>query len=257
MMCEVSALPQDLDARPFEVRLDQLRTAWVDLAAQQPVLPFEHSHIQSQPVQRVGGLEAEQPATCHHGPTAVALLDVGTDLHRVARLPQRETARPVQPPDGGDGSARAHREDQPVEGEGFADAELHTPPTEIDPRGHGVEPRVDPVLVVPLLGQQVEALHRGAAVHQPGDAHSVVQRVGFTPDDVDLTVGVSAPDEVGGGDSGDAVAEHHHADDGAVVAGRFRAVAVTGFRSHRDSDRAALDPGAAGHPRGFAEAQPP
>ena len=132
MMCEVSALSQDLDARPFEVRLDQLRTAWVDLAAQQPAFPLEHSHAQSKPVQRVGGLEAEQPATCHHSPTAVALLGVGTDLHRVARLSQRETTRACLPPDGGDGSARAHREDQPVEGKGFPGAEMHTPPTEID-----------------------------------------------------------------------------------------------------------------------------
>ena len=100
-------------------------------------------------------------------------------------------------------------------------------------------------------------MHRGPAVHQPGDAHSVVQRVGFTPDDVDLTVGVAASDEVGGGDSGDAVAENHHADNGAVVVGRLRAAAINGFRRHRDSDRAALDPGAAGHPGRFAEAQPP
>ena len=159
------------------MRLHQFRTARVNLATQQPAALFEHRHLQAEQVQRVGGLQAEQPAARNDGSTAVVPLGVRADLHRVTRLAQRETAGPVQATDRGHGCAGAHRQDQAVEGQRVADAELHASPTQIDPGGHRVEPRVHTVVVVPLLGQQVEALHCGAAVHQPRDAHPVVQGV--------------------------------------------------------------------------------
>ena len=77
-------------------------------------------------------------------------------------------------------------DDQAVVGELLAGGEQHLVRAEVDALGTGVEPGVDALVFVPGLRQQVQAVHRGAAVDQARDAHPVVERKLLPADDRDL-----------------------------------------------------------------------
>ena len=119
-------------------------------------------------------------------------------------------------------------------------AEEHPPGRQVDPAGAGVQPGHDLVIVVPRLGQQVQALHRRAAVDQPRDAHPVVEQVRLAADHVDLALRVTAAHVVGGGHAGDAVADDDHARDRPVEIDAAARPRVTRLGRERHGDRPGL-----------------
>ena len=249
---------QQLQPQPLQIALQQRRRARVELPPQKPVSALEHGRAQPELVQRVGGLQPEQAAARHDRAARPVALGERAQAERVVGGAQHERPRRAEPRQLRHERARARREDQPVVRERLAGAELHVLAQPVDRARARVEPRRDPVLLVPALRVQVQALHRGAAVDQPRDAHAVVEVVRLLGDDVDLRERVAPADVVGGGHAGDPVAEHDDALDRAVELERgdprerrLRRLLRLELHRHR-----ALDARAARHARVLREAEP-
>ena len=231
--------------------LEVLAAAMIELPGQQSGAAFEHGRLEAELVQRVRGLEAEQAAAGHDAALRADPLRVRAQRHRVRRLAQHARAGQAEALDLRDEGAGAGRQDQAVVVELLPRAQRHLALRTVDEQRARVQPRVDRPFVVPLVRVEVEPLHGAAAVDEPADAHAVVEVVRLLGDQVDLDTGVAPARVIGGGDAGDAVAEHDDALDALVVvevedlaqSRRGRLV-----RRQRDRDRA-RDAHAARHPR--------
>ena len=198
------------DTEAFQVGQQEFAATCIELAGQQGRRAFEHSHFQTELVETVGRLQAQQATARNDRRARTLLLDIGANRHRVFGGAQHKGAGHTVAVDGRHEALAARGQDQPIVGQRLTGAQRHRACIAVDVRDVRVEPAGDVEILVPLLGQEVEPLHGRAAVDEPRDPHAVVEMVTLAADEVDLAVRVAAADMVGRSHAGDAVA---HDDD--------------------------------------------
>src|SRR5437764_778765 len=176
-------------------------------APAQPLGPLEHRGAHAQLSEGIRRFETEQTSAGDNGVLGSVFLHVAPYGHGIRGLTQHEAAVEVDAGNLGHGALAAGGENQSVPRQSFAGAEVNLLRVAVDSFHLRVDPVRDPVLVVPLLVHEIEALHGRAAVHEARDAHAVVQRERLAPDHVDLAGRVVAADDLCRGHTGDAVAD--------------------------------------------------
>src|SRR5262249_30567537 len=78
-------------------------------------------------------------------------------------------------------------EDKPIVRKYFAGTESQRTLCEIDAGGDRVQPHRHVLLLVPVRRHEMEPRHGSAAIDQSADCHTVVEKLTFFCDDVDLT----------------------------------------------------------------------
>ena len=202
-------LDADAGADRHAVAFDQLRDQrgglGVQLAAHKPRRQLQHRHRRAHLTQLPGDLQPDHPAAddndvLRHGGITVDLIDV-------RQRPDGEyAARDVVI--GRNERRRSQRVDQLVVAQRFPGRRRHRVGRGIDGLRPGVQPKIDPMLGIPLRGVDVQPfLVQRFQIHlaQKGAG---IGGLGFVGEHGDLRLRQSPADGLRRGESGDAVSEN-------------------------------------------------
>ena len=211
-----------VDAAVADEVPQQGAAAAVDLHGHEPVVAFHDVRDQAEQAQRVGGLDAQQPAADHHAVRArPGPLGGRADRVEVVERAVDVAAGQVVAGDGRDERARAGRQDQGVVVDVLAGVELHAPGGGVDRGDEPAGPHGDAGVggVPRVVEVQGVALPRADV---GGQSDAVVGGIGFLADHRDGHVGVGVPRAEGGDE---AVGDHPVPDDDDVLSHSWTSLA--------------------------------